>query len=160
MMLHLLKFLTGPVFQVSGQKSSNNPFRITLGMGGEYTSAVLAQERYEQVWFRLAMLLVGLPAAFATGHLAGLWLIAPIPFMMSAMLAYIPAVRRFRELRGVALDVAIAARLGADRDAYESRKAMIRALGYKQFRGWTEADVKAKLVSLRPWAEKNAGKWG
>ena len=97
-------------------------------------------------------------AGVALAHATGIALVALIPFMLSAMIAHIPPIRRFRESRGTALDIAIASRMGFPLGEYEDRKVQAR-LGYSVFRGWTAEEIKALLVSLRPWAAKAADRW-
>lgn len=155
----MLRHLTGPVFRVPGSRSRNSPGWITLGMGETYPAAVLAQERFEQVGYRLAMLLIGLPAGLAFGWMTGLWIVAPALVVLSAALCQIGPIWRWRELRGTAIDIALAAReFGADLGAYEDAKVASR-VGYPQFEGWDKTRMKAAFVALRPWAERNASAW-
>ena len=159
-MLHLLKFLTGPVgYKYSTAGSNNNVFRISIGMQTKYPKAVEIQERYEQLITRLVFLLVGVPLGILAGSyshpIAGV-LVA----MMSVMLSFITPLRRWLESRGTALDIAYAVQfLGADLEEYEEAKVTARER-YAVFKGWPREDIKALLVSLRPWAGENAGKWG
>ena len=158
----MLKFLTGPVFHTPGESSSWNLFRISLGSGEKPNpQAVLAQERYEQSWVRLAFLLLGVPAYVASCLLLPEigWYVGFAPALASTFLVLIPPIARTWELRGTALTIALAAHVyGEDLEEYENGKVRAR-MGYGMFKGWPESRIKAAFVKLRPWAKKNMGKW-
>ncbi len=159
--MSILKSLTGPVFRVRGEASRNNPGYIKLGMDERPDpSVILAQERYEQVFYRLAMLFIGLPlAAVFTWRWPHLWMGAIVIIILSAAITHIPSFRRWRELRGTALSVALAVRdFGADLETYENIKVASR-VNYPGFKGWTIERMKAAFVALRPWANRNCDAW-
>lgn len=156
----MIRFLSGPVIPISGPSSHNNPFVITIGTGDMHPRAVEAQERFEQATVRLILLLVGGPLAVLTYLYINPYL-SPLAFFAGGVVSLIRPVSQWLELHGTALDIAVATqRYGVNRDEYEMGKAERRSYSYSQFSGLSPEQVKQLLFALRPWADRNAKKWG
>jgi len=145
--------------KVSGVSNARNGFfGIRIWSHAEAFAGVLAQERYEWA-FKWRILIAAAAVPLTLALLIDPWF--GLFVLFAPLVTRVPAVLRYMELRGHAIEVAVAVKhYGKDRDAYERDEAEVLSAYYDSFDGEEPAGIQANLAKLRGWADKWADSHG
>jgi len=139
----------------NGSANASNSFvGISIWKGAPNFAAVLAQERYEWM-FKWKLALAMLPLALVVGYFTH-WAVSPVIFAFSMLISRIPSLLRRMELRGHAIEVAVAHKFyGVPLEVHEQSEARAMFYGYGGlFKSMGSDTVAGELKKLRGWANE------